>query len=447
MAGAGSGKQLRIVFATIGSFGDLHPYIALALEINRRGHRAMIAGSDVYRDKIQALGIDFHPLGPDFNRIQAVPGLVDQVLHPRTGAETLIRDVMMPNLRESFADLSDAAEGSDLLVSHPLAFAARLVAETQGRRWASTFLAPFTALSVHDPSIMAEIPFLNLLRPLGPPLFREIYRHVMIRAHDWSAPWHAFRAELGLPPAAEDPLFAGQHAPDLALGLFSPLLGAPQPDWPRNSMATGFAFHDDDNAAGLPPDLAAFLESGPPPLVFTLGTTMVRRPGSFFEDSLKAAQRLGRRAVLLVGTKSPLPPGSLPESAIAVPYAPFSALFPRAAAIIHQGGVGTTGQAMRAGRPMLVVPFGYDQPDNAARVTRLGIARSLPIGRYTPSRAANALGALLDDSACRRRAAEIGLRIGAETGTANACDALIALAQSRTDESIHRDKPLIASVG
>lgn len=436
MAEAGSGKSLRIVFATIGSFGDLHPYIALALELNRRGHRAMIAGSDVYRDKIQALGIDFHPLGPDFNRVQTVPGLVDQVLHPRTGAETLIRDVMMPNLRSSYADLSAAAEGADLLVSHPLAFAARLVAETQGRRWASTFLAPFTALSVHDPVAMAEIPFLNLLRPLGPPLFRQIYHHVMLRAHDWSAPWHAFRAELGLPPAADDPLFAGQHAPDLALGLFSPLLGAPQPDWPRNSMATGFAFHDDDDRTGLPPDLAAFLDAGPPPLVFTLGTTMVRRPGRFFEDSLKAAQRLRRRAVLLVGSKSPLPPGPLPDSAIAVAYAPFSALFPRAAAIVHQGGVGTTGQAMRAGRPMLVVPFGYDQPDNAARVTRLGIARTLPIGRYTAARAANLLGDLLGTPSYWRRAAEIGDRIAAETGTATACDALIALAATGQDPDL-----------
>ncbi|CCG40388.1 glycosyltransferase [Magnetospirillum molischianum] len=447
MAGAGSGKSLRIVFATIGSFGDLHPYIALALELNRRGHRAAIAGSEIYRDKIQALGIDFYPLSPDFNRIRAVPGLIEQILHPRTGAETLIRSVMMPSLRESFADLSTAAEGSDLLVSHPLAFTARLVAETQGQRWASTFLAPFTALSAHDPSVMAEIPFLNLLRPFGPSLFREIYRHVMIRAHDWSAPWHTFRAELGLPPAANDPLFSGQHAPDLALGLFSPLLGAPQPDWPQNSIATGFAFYDDGAVGGLPPDLTAFLESGPPPLVFTLGTAMVRNPGSFFEDSLKAAQRLRRRAVLMVGGNSPLPLGPLSDSAIAVAYAPFSELFPRAAAIVHHGGVGTTGQAMRAGRPMLVVPFGYDQPDNAARVTRLGIGRSLPIGRYTASRAANALGALLDSSTCRRRAAEIGVQISAETGTANACDALIALAGAGTTGSPRTERPLIASAG
>jgi UDP:flavonoid glycosyltransferase YjiC (YdhE family) len=425
----------RIVFATIGSFGDLHPYIALALEINRRGHRAVIAGSAIYRDKIEALGIEFSPLGPDFLRIGATPGLVDQVLHPRTGAETVIRDVMMPGLRESYADLSAAAEGADLLVSHPLTFAARLVAETRGQRWASTFLAPFTALSVHDPSVMAEIPFLDLLRPLGPTLFRHIYRHVMIRAHDWSAPWHQFRAELGLPPAADDPLFAGQHAPDLALGLFSPLLGAPQPDWPPNSLATGFPFHDDDDAQGLPPALAAFLESGPPPIVFTLGTAMVHRPGRFFDDSLDAARRLGRRAVLMVGRDSPLPPGPISDTAFAAEYAPFSTLFPRAAAIVHHGGVGTTGQAMRAGRPMLVVPFGYDQPDNAARATRLGIARTLPIGRYTPSRAAAALSALLDDPACLRRAAAIGVKITAESGTQTACDALLALVE-RASRSI-----------
>jgi len=415
------------VFATIGSFGDLHPYLALALELNRRGHRAEIASSTVYRDRITTLGIGFHPLGPDFDRIQSVPGLVEQVLHPRNGAETLIRDVVMPSLRESFADLAAAAQGADLLVSHPLTFTARLVAETTpGLRWASTFLAPFTAFSAYDPSVMAEIPFLGALRPLGPSLFRQIHKLVIKRAREWSTPWHDLRTELGLPPAP-DPLFADQHAPDLALGLFSPLLGQPQPDWPQNSHATGFPFFDAEAAAGLTPELDDFLAAGPAPVVFTLGTAMVRRPGRFFEESLAAATRLGRRAVILVGRNAALPTGTLSASALAVPYAPFPLLFPRAAAIVHHGGIGTTAQAMRAGRPMLVVPFGFDQPDNAARVTRLGIAQTLPIGRYSAARASASLATLIESAAGRQRASAIAHAIAGENGTAAACDALLGL--------------------
>lgn len=417
----------RVVFATIGSFGDLHPYLALALELVRRGHRAEIATSTLYRERITSLGIGFHPLGPDFNRIQSVPGLVEQVLNPRSGAETLIRDVVMPSLRDSFADLAAAAQGADLLVSHPLTFTARLVAETTpGLRWASTFLAPFTAFSAIDPSVMAEIPFLGALRPLGPTLFRQIHKLVIKRAREWSTPWHDLRIELGLPPAP-DPLFADQHAPDLALGLFSPLLGQPQADWPQNSQATGFPFFDAEATSGLSPDLDAFLNDGPAPVVFTLGTAMVRRPGRFFEESLTAARRLGRRAVILVGRDSRLPTGLVSPSALAVPYAPFPLLFPRAAAIVHHGGIGTTAQAMRAGRPMLVVPFGFDQPDNAARVTRLGIARTLPIGRYNATRAAANLADLLDSTTCPQQSKTIAATIAAETGTETACDALLTL--------------------
>jgi UDP:flavonoid glycosyltransferase YjiC (YdhE family) len=421
------GGSRRIVFATIGSFGDLHPYLALALELNRRGHRAEIATSTVYRARIEALGIGFHPLGPDFDRIQSVPGLVEQVLHPRTGAESLIRDVVMPSLRESFADLAAAARGADLLVSHPLTFTARLVAETNpGLGWASTFLAPFTAFSAYDPSVMAEIPFLGALRPLGPTLFRQIHKLVIKRAREWSAPWNDLRAELGLPPAP-DPLFADQHAPALALGLFSPLLGQPQPDWPQNSRATGFPFFDAEAQAGLPPELDDFLRAGPAPVVFTLGTAMVRRPGRFFEDSLAAARRLGRRAVIMIGRDSTLPPGPLAEGAFAAAYAPFPLLFPRAAAIVHHGGIGTTAQAMRAGRPMLVVPFGFDQPDNAARVTRLGIARTLPIGSYSAAHASTALAGLLESQASRQRSAAIAGAIAGEDGTRAACDALLGI--------------------
>jgi len=124
-------------------------------------------------------------------------------------------------------------------------------------------------------------------------------------------------------------------------------------------------------------------------------------------------------------------PASLPDGAIACDYAPFTALFPRAAAIVHQGGVGTTGQAMRAGKPMLVMPYAHDQPDNADRVCRLGIARTMSKDRYTPARAAVAIKQMLDDPACIERAAEVGTQVRAEDGVATACDAIDSLLERR----------------
>ena len=115
---------------------------------------------------------------------------------------------------------------------------------------------------------------------------------------------------------------------------------------------------------------------------------------------------------------------------MAFDYAPYSELFPRAAAIVHQGGVGTTAQAMRSGRPMLVMPYSHDQPDNAERLKRLGIARSISRHRYNPARAAAELGHLLDNPAYSQRASEVGDQMRQEDGVRVACDALEALLQT-----------------
>ena len=173
-----------------------------------------------------------------------------------------------------------------------------------------------------------------------------------------------------------NPLVEG-YSPLLHLALFSPRLAQPQVDWPRQTVVTGFPFRDADSEAGLAPELIKFLDGGPPPIIFTLGRSSATVAGPFFEQSASAAQRLGQRAVLIVDDPRNRP-SSTPEGVVAFEYAPFSTLFPRARAIVHHGGVGTMGLAMRSGLPMLVVPRAHDQPDNAARASRLGIARSIP---------------------------------------------------------------------
>jgi UDP:flavonoid glycosyltransferase YjiC (YdhE family) len=187
----------------------------------------------------------------------------------------------------------------------------------------------------------------------------------------------------------------------------------------------------------------AFLDEGPPPIVFTLGSAVSMNAGTFYEDSIACAALLGQRAVLIVGKGQGDKFHSLPPEMIAVQYAPFGKLFPRAAAVVHHGGVGTTAWAMRSGRPMLVVPFAWDQPDHAARVVRMGIGRSLPKRRYTPARAARELQRLLDDPEYSKRAAEIGQKLQEENGVETACDALEQLEFIKTN---HRELRLANGV-
>lgn len=177
----------------------------------------------------------------------------------------------------------------------------------------------------------------------------------------------------------------------------------------------------------LTPELCRFLDTGEPPIVFTLGSSAVNDARDFFRVSVEAACALGRRAVLLIGTdprnRSVEP---LPASILACPYAPYSHLFPHAAAIVHQGGVGTTAQGMRAGKPTLIMPYSHDQPDNAARVSRQGLSRTIDRDHYTLDRLCQALSPLLTDPAYARHAAEIGRKVSAEDGLKTACDAIEA---------------------
>jgi len=210
--------------------------------------------------------------------------------------------------------------------------------------------------------------------------------------------------------------------------MFSRVLAKPRPDWPPNTRITGHVFYDGSGRDGLSPDLERFLASGPAPVVFTLGTGVVGKgpaADSFYRESLKAVRILKLRSLFLVGKgpKSRLPV-PLPKGAAAVDYAPFSKLFPRAAAVVHQGGIGTIGQVLRSGRPQLVVPFAVDQPDNALRVQRLGGAEVLYPRRYAAPRAARRLHDLIGASGYASRAGEIARRVRSEDGVGDACDAI-----------------------
>ena len=177
----------------------------------------------------------------------------------------------------------------------------------------------------------------------------------------------------------------------------------------------------------MPPALTEFLNAGPPPIVFTLGYSAATVGEGFFETSIAVAQRLGHRAVLIVGRDARNLPASLPDGLTAHVYAPFSDLFPRAAAIVHPAGIGATGLAMHSGRPSLVVPYAHDQTDNAARLVRMGLARLVSRHRYTTICVAAELRELLDDSRYTHRASDVGKQVRQEDGVQTACDALEGL--------------------
>jgi rhamnosyltransferase subunit B len=237
----------------------------------------------------------------------------------------------------------------------------------------------------------------------------------------WAAEWHDLRAELGLAVVEDHPLWDGQHSPIRSLGLFPRVLGEPQPDWPPQARITGFPFyrplHQD-----LDPKLRHYLEHGEPPLVFTLGTTAINDPGRFFEESAAVVRRLGQRAVFIVGSSNREEGDNVSRDVISVPYARHDLLFPFARAIIHQGGIGTLSEALLAGKPMLIMPYGHDQADNAWRASRLGVARVVSRGRYRAGVVGRELSRMLEDEISLAAASRVSRAVSREPGCKHAAN-------------------------
>jgi UDP:flavonoid glycosyltransferase YjiC (YdhE family) len=423
----------RIVLTAVGSLGDLHPYLAIAVGLKERGHEAIVATSACYRRKVEALGLCHRTIRPDSDCVTD-PAVMRRFMDLRWGTFRCLREFIVPALVESYEDTLAAAEGADLLVSHSITYATGLVAEKQGIPWVSTLTTPSCVFSAFDPPLIPGYPEVSkLLRPLGPTFWRVTHYVLERVSRPWGHPWHRLRREIGLPDWRGNAL-VDRLSPDLVLGLFSRRLADKQVDWPPQTEVTGFPILDRDDASVMPAELERFLAAGSPPIVFTLGITAAIVGGRFFEESVAAARALGRRAVL-VGKRYDGDPLPSCDDAIVCEYVPFSQLFPRAAAIVHAGGISSTGLAMRSGRPMLVVPFAHDQPDNAERLRRLGVALTIPGRRYTAARAVAALRPLLDDASYAQRAAEVGEQVREEDGVRNACDALEEFLQKRERRS------------
>jgi len=418
-------KRRRIVLTTFGSYGDLHPYIAIGLELKARGHRVVLATTPVYREKIEATGLFFHPIRPDLPSPEENTELVRKAMDLKKGAEFIIKDLIANRIRESYEDLREAARSADLLVTHVITYAGPVLAQKTGIPWISTALAPATLFSAYDPFVPPQAPGLAKLLRLSTIFSRAFVSIAKRMSESWVEPIYKLRAELGLPRGLH-PVFDGQYSPQLNLALFSKFLGEPQPDWPANTKVTGFPFYDKRDEAIISPELEKFLDEGSPPIVFTLGSSAVYVAEDFYSVSTEAARQLQRRAVLLIGDERNRPKESLPDGIVAFDYAPYSQILPRAVAVVHQGGVGTTGQALRAGRPTLIVPFNHDQPDNAYRVERLGVSRTLRRSDYTPANAARELNRLLTDESYALKAAAVGREVRSERGAGKAADEIEA---------------------
>jgi UDP:flavonoid glycosyltransferase YjiC (YdhE family) len=416
---------MDILLPTLGSAGDVHPAIALATALQRRGHSVTVITNEYFSAQIESAGLGFTPLGTwaDAERIIADPRLYS----PTKSFDVIAQEVIIPNLEPLYRILESHRTPSTVIAASSICLGARIAHEKLGIPMATIHLQPSIIRSLADSGRQGRL-------PMGPsaPLWWKRFVYWAIDSiyidRQLAPPLNRFRASLGLPPVQR--VFAEWlHSPQLVLGLFPDWWGPIQPDWPAALRLTGFVLHDAAGHYDIPPELEDFLSAGPPPIVFTPGSAGANLHG-FFRESVEACRITGHRAMLVTSFPEQLPP-DLPPNVRAFPYLPFSQILPRAAALVHPGGIGTIAQAIRAGIPQLVVPHGNDQPDNALRLERLRLGVSIYPERYKAARVARDLHALLDNPEIKSSCATYSTRIDSEAAIRQACDAIEQLGQRR----------------
>ena len=383
-----------VVLSTVGSLGDLYPVLAIARALELTGLEARLALTPDDCEVARAWGLLATPVGPSQSEVCRRLGVTrdDIAASILRDPGPMLRDVLTPMLPTLAAEMAPLMQGASAVAATPFALAAPMAAEQAGLPFVPLLLQPMMTFSTTDPPRAG--PF-RAMRPTPGPVGRVWNRAIAAAARGVLSRRHrtaldTVRTRLGLPPHRGTPLIDPGGPEAMRLGLWDARFSAPPADAPEGLRVVGFPPAPDGD---LPPEATRWIEAGPPPLVVTLGSIAQSLAGPrFWHEAVALARVMGLRAVLLHGdAKVPAGPDLLP-----LRYAAHAALFPQAAAILHHGGIGTTAEALRAGRPQLVIPVGGDQPDNAARLVRLGLAATLPPKRFTADRARVALAPLLE---------------------------------------------------
>jgi rhamnosyltransferase subunit B len=387
---------MHVLLMPVGSAGDVYPYLRLGAELRKRGHQITLAANEIFSPLAETEGFHFATLGSrkDYEQVVANPALWDK----RRGALAFVKQIILPFMQRQYEVIEKCVGRGecDVVVAAGQAIGARIAQEKLEVPLATVHLSPYFFRSIYR---NRRVPGF-MISDIVPPSWKRALFRVADFAGDWAfgGEVNAFRGELGL-PQANAIFWDWWNSPQLILAMFPQWFAAPQLDWPSQTRHTGFPLFDPSHQGMLSPEVAAFLETGERPIVFTPGTAMSQGM-DFFATSLDAVKAIGCRAMFVSQFPEQIAQ-TLPESVLVCRYAPFGQLLPRAAAIVHHGGIGTIGQAMAAGIPQLARPMGFDQAENASRLDELGIGATLSPRNYTIRKLVPILRRLLQSSEVR----------------------------------------------
>jgi len=366
---------MNIIIAAAGSDGDINPMIEVSQELASRGHNIAFVSNEHYRSKVQALGLRFVPLGDEvlFKQALAEPDL----WHPTrsfSGVWRHMRETLQIGY-DVLAQTLDDFGGDATIIATTMAISARILQEVRGVRLVTMHLSPCCILSRQAPPAGPGFtPDEKMPKWLKDLYIDTIEKFVIDRV--MLKDLNRFRKKLRLKPI-KNAMGKWIHSPDSVVCAFPQWFAQPQTDWPPHTVCTDFPLYSVKPNEKISQATEDFLQRGAPPIVFTAGSAMAHSR-AYFAKALKVISEQKIRSIFVSRFTDQIP-ADLPEYVHHSHYEPFDLLFKNAAVIAHHGGIGTTAQALNAGKPQLILPFGHDQFDNAARVVKLGCGIKIDI--------------------------------------------------------------------
>jgi UDP:flavonoid glycosyltransferase YjiC (YdhE family) len=409
---------MQITIIAGGSRGDVQPYVALGRGLKEAGHTVRVLSSDDFHDLVTDYGLDFFTTGGSSQAVaQKLQGLSEQGKTLEVFSK--MREASQRQAVQAAEKGLVACQGSDLILGGLSGlFSGQALSEKLGIPLLLAYLVPFTPTSAF-PSPLTPIPQTPLTQWMNKPS-HHLAQQMM---------WQSFRSAdnkaraevLHLPPASFWGPFSSvrrQKQPVL-YGYSSYVLPQPR-DWDDSQHVTGYWFLEPPQGWEPPADLLHFLQSGPPPIYIGFGSMSSSKPEEAADLVLQALARTEQRGVLYEGWGG-LKKEQLPGNVFMTGSIPHTWLFPRMAAVVHHGGVGTTAAGLAAGVPSIITPFFADQPFWGQRVYELGVGpKPIPRKRLTMDNLTEAIRHAVSNTTMQKSAASLGERIRAEDGIAQA---------------------------
>ncbi len=409
---------MNIVLITLGTDGDVDPFIALGRELKNRGHSVTLVSNDYFKPIADKFEFGFVSIGTKQDYMAILEN--QDVWTPRKGFKLLVQELILRHMRTVYKLMASLFTADTVMVAPSFMFGARIVRDKLGVPLVTVVLQPASIWSYENPPPLASYAWAQYL----PAFFKralaagaeQLYFEPLLAPET-----NRFRSELGLPQVAHVST-RWLYSPDRIIALYPDWFGPALVNPPSQLIMPGFVSHESPGKEAVPSGCSEFLSAGDPPIVFTPGSGH-QHARDFFKVAADACRILNKRGLFLTKFRAHLP-SRLPNSIYHCEYAPFLSVFPLCETVVHHGGIGTTAKAMASAIPQLVMPMAYDQPDNARRVKILGVSRFLPPKQFLPENLAHELNYLISSNEVKAQCLKLSRRINHSAALQDACSAI-----------------------